>query len=167
MNATAMFIAGTAVQAIGAIQQGNAANAAAKYNAQVARNNAIAARQTAAANAAREERLSRKRLGTLRAGVGASGITLEGTPLDLFEDSAAEEELQRLSILHGGEVESIGFENTSQLELARGRAAKRAGYMKAASTILLGGAKASAASSTSSGGSSSSTQTSQLNFMKS
>ena len=134
---------GTVISAVGSIQQGNAAKAAADYNAAVARNNAIAARQTAAANAKRQERLARKRQGTIRANVGASGTELlGGSAMDVLEDSAMEEELERLSILHGGEVQARGFEADARLEKARGAAAQRSGYMSAGSTLLMGGAKA-------------------------
>ena len=123
---------GTAVSAVGAIKQGSAANRAAKFNAQVASNNAIAARRAAAEDARRFNRQTMKRMGTMRAG---------GASLDLLEDSAMEEELERLSILHGGEIQAAGFTQTATLERARGKAAVRKGRFGAAATLLTGGAK--------------------------
>lgn len=138
---TLLLVAGTAVSAVGQLASASAAKNASNFNAQVASNNAIAARQTAAANAARESRLSRKRLGALRANIGASGITLAGTPLDLLEDSAAEEELNRLSIIQGGETQARGFENTASLDRAAASNAQTAGFFGAGSELLLGGSK--------------------------
>ncbi len=135
------LIAGTLMSAGGAVQQGQAAKKAANFNAAVARNNAIAARQTAAENARRQERLGRKRTGELRAGVGAADVQMAGSALDLVEDTVMEEELQTLSIIHAGEVQASGFNNTAILEAMQGRAAAQSGYFRAGSTLLIGGAK--------------------------
>jgi len=131
--AEAAIIAGTLISAAGAIQQGNAAKAAGDFNAAVANNNATLARQSAEENARRQERSGRKRQGLIRAQSGASGA---GQALDVLADSAAEEELSRLTTLHQGDIEAIGFQNTANLERFRGKAAKRAGQFKAASQIL-------------------------------
>lgn len=147
-----MSVVSTAVTAIGQIQQGNAQKSAANYNAAVARNNAILARQNAAAQAKRQERESRIRAGANRAAVGASGIDLMGSALDIMEDNAMEEELDRLTILHQGEVKALGLESGATLEQFEGRQAARAGKMGAAGTLLKGGAKLASGFSPSSGG---------------
>ena len=54
---TVAKIGSMAMSAIGSMQQGNSANAAAQYNAQVANNNAIAARQAAGEDERRMRRL--------------------------------------------------------------------------------------------------------------
>jgi hypothetical protein len=59
--------AGTAVSTVGAIQQGKSAQNLANYNAQVAQNDAIAARQKAAFDAAAQDRQARLFAGTQRA----------------------------------------------------------------------------------------------------
>ena len=138
-----LMAASAAMTAVSAIQQGNAANSAAKYNASVANNNAVAARQKAASDAARQEREGRLRAGANRAASGASGVGGvggAGSPLDILEANAAQEELDRLTIIHGGEVQAIGFENTARSELAAGKAAKKAGMFKAGSSLLMAGA---------------------------
>ena len=130
---TALLVAGTAMSAIGQIQQGRAAQQASNYNAAVARNNAIGSRQAAAENEKRERRLGLKRMGAMRA---------RGASMDLLEDSAMEEELSALSIRHHGELQALGLEASANLEEARGRAAMQAGRVGAATSVLLGGAKA-------------------------
>ncbi|MDB4261327.1 hypothetical protein N9878_00530 [bacterium] len=132
-------IGGAVMSAVGSMQQGASANAAAQYNAQVANNNAIASRQAAGEDKKRHDRLTMKRMGTLRAG---------GASLDLLEDSAMQEELEALSILHGGEIQAQGFENTATLERAKGKAAKSAGMTGAAGALLKGSASAFSAGST-------------------
>jgi len=148
---TALMVAGTAIQAVGQIQQGNAAKAAADFNAAVARNQAIGARQKATADAARQERESRLRAGAARAAIGASGVTGEGSALDILEANAAQEELDRLTILHGGEMQATGFETSAQLEQMRGAQAQKASRFAAGSTLLLGGATAYGSMGSSSG----------------
>ena len=123
---TVAKIGSMAMSAIGSMQQGNSANAAAQYNAQVANNNAIAARQAAGEDERRMRRLTKQRMGSLRAS------------LDLLEDSAMQEELEALSIRHGGEIQAMGFENTANLERAKGKAAKTSGFSGAAGSLLKG-----------------------------
>ena len=132
---------GTAVSAVGAIQQGNAAKKAGAFNAAVAENNAIAARQTAKANADREERLGRKRMGSLSANIGASGITKEGTALDVMEDLSKENALAVLDIIHAGELDALGFANNANIARMSGDAAQTTGFLKAGGALLLGGEK--------------------------
>ncbi len=128
-----LMAAGAAMSAVGAIQQGKSANAAAQYNAQLSRQNAIAKRAAAKEKATREARLGTKRMGALRA--------MDPNKMDLLEDSAIEEELAYQSIIHEGETGAIGDENTARLDVARGKAAQSAGYTQAAGSVLLGGAE--------------------------
>ena len=126
--------AGSALSAVGAISQGKAAQDAANFNAQVANNNAIAARAAAAENATRERRLGAKRRGANRA--------LDPDKLDLLEDSAIEEELNVRSILHGGELKAVGFQNNAALSIAKGQSARASGFTSAFGSLLQGGATA-------------------------
>ena len=134
MSGIEIAIIGAVVSAIGQLQAGAAAQNAANFNAQVAANNAHAARLAAAEDAKRQRRLGIKRQGSRRA--------LDPDKLDLLEDSAIEEELEVLSLLHAGEVQAVGFESTARLEIARGKAARTSSRFGAASTLLMGGAKA-------------------------
>lgn len=135
-------VAGTAMSAIGAIQQGKAASNAAKYNAQLAERNAQIARDQASADEARQRRMAYIRQGALRAGYGASGVSVEGSPLDILEMSAAQEELDALTIRYRGELGATGYEAQAALDRAQAAGASRQGYLKAGSEILMGGARA-------------------------
>lgn len=129
---------GTIFSAVGAISQGVQASNAADYNAAVARNNALAARQQASANAEAQGRESRRRLGAMRAAYGASGVTMEGSPLDVIEQSAMEAELDRQNILYSGELKASGYEGTSELEEAKGSSAMTGSLFSAGSSLLTG-----------------------------
>ena len=125
-----LMVLSSGMQAIGSIQQGKAQQQAANYNAQMAFNNAAAARAAAEEDARREKRQGLKRMGAMRAHAPAK--------LDLLEDSAMEEELNFQTVLHGGEMQAIGYENTARLEIARGKAARATGYAGAAGALLSG-----------------------------
>ena len=131
---------GTAVSVIGAIQGAGAASDAASYNAKVAENNAIAARQQAAANAEAQSRAARQRIGQMEANYGASGISMEGSALDILEQSARDAELDRLNIIYGGEVRARGY--GAEADLQSSKANDTSGYWSAGGALLSGMAKA-------------------------
>lgn len=135
-TAVTLAAAGTVVSAVGAMNQGKAAQQAANFNAQVAENNAVAARQAAAENARREARAGRIRTGALRA-----RSNLDAS-MDLLEDSVMEEELNVNSILHAGELEALGLTTSASLFRAQGAAARQAGNAQAFGTLLSGAGKA-------------------------
>ena len=141
-NATAISLVGTAFSVLGALNQGQQAKSAAEYNAAVANNNAIAAKQQAEANAAAQQRKARLTQGSMRAGYGAAGVGLEGSPMDVLEQSASMAELDRQNILYGGALKAGGYQATAGLELMRGDAAVTGSYFSAGSALLSGAAKA-------------------------
>jgi hypothetical protein len=130
--ALALMAVGTGASAIGQIKQGNAAQRAGEFNAQVASNNAVASRASAKEDARRFARMARKQEGER---------IVSGASLDLLEDSAMEEELEALTILHAGEIQAIGFTATGALDQQEGVAARRKGRTGAMATALLGGAQ--------------------------
>lgn len=117
--------------ALGAVSQANAGKAA---------------KRAAAHSAAQERKLARERervsrresdlvLGRQRAVTAAQGTTMEGSPLMVLEDAAAEAELEALHIREGGEARAGAL-------IKQGRAAQSAGYMQAGDTLLTGAARA-------------------------
>jgi hypothetical protein len=77
----------------------NAANAAASYE-----------KQAAAENARRPSVDAKKQIGRMRAQFGAAGVTMEGSPLDVLEESARTAELDRLTIIQGGRVQARKYQ---------------------------------------------------------
>ena len=128
-------VVGTATSAIGAIKQGQAASKAAKFNAQVASNNAVSAKATSVENANRERRNALRRQGTIRANMGS------GAAWDMLEDQAMEDELGLLSIIHEGDLQASNFETQSTLERSRGKTAQQEGVFSAAGALLKGSTK--------------------------
>lgn len=133
---TAIAIAGAAVSAVGAIQQGEAANAAAKFEADQLRQQAERDRQIARQEAedySNQEARQRARFRALQAG---SGTTLEGTPLAVLGDLAEEAELQAQRTIASGATAANRAEGSARLRLFEGRNAQQAGYLRAGSTLL-------------------------------
>lgn len=131
-------IISTAFTVISAISAGNNAKRQGDYNAAIAQRNAMLATSQAAADAALQQRDAARRIGSARAAYGASGITMEGSPLDVLTASAAQAELDKQNILAGGARKAIGYQETGALDKSRGAAAQQESYWKAGSSILMG-----------------------------
>lgn len=129
-----IMMAGAAVSAAGAIQQGRAASAAAKYNSQVADQNAAASRQAAAVDEARQRQLNYRNLGQMRANAAATGITMDSFG-DIFQASAEQAELDAQLIRYDGEQRARGYQQESDLETMRGKSARSESVTGAAATL--------------------------------
>lgn len=133
---TAAIVA--AVGVVSSLSQAQQQKSAAKYNEKLAENQAVGARQEAAAAADRQQRQSAKTIGTMQASYAASGVSTEGSPLEVLEESARNAELDRLTILWNGEGRAQGYQNTAELERSRGKNAMASGYLSAAGSVVKG-----------------------------
>ncbi len=140
--AVALTFASTVASAIGTIQQGNSRAAAARYNATVAERNAVIARQQAAAEARRIRDAGARALGQQRAAFSASGVTAEGTPLDVLGDTAASVELDALTARYAGEVEAGDYLAEADRLRYRAEAARREALFGAGTSLLIGAGRA-------------------------
>ena len=152
----ALVIASSAVQAVGAIKQGQAQAASYKSAAQAADYNATMARLNAGvageqANAAEEQQ--RRQFRSLQAkGVVAaaeSGAGLDGSNYDVLAQNAVANELDALTIRYEGQMKARGLLAQSELDKldaqAKRRAAKDAmtgAYLNAGASLLSGASKA-------------------------
>lgn len=148
----ALSIAGTAVSAIGAIGSAKAQSAAASYNAQIADRDVVVADQNrklaieqARIDAEDKRRDNRRVLSSMRAAYGASGLELAGSPLDVLEDTAIEQELdaQRVEFEgrargREGALQMLGLQESATLSRMEAKSAKSAGYMGAIGAGLSG-----------------------------
>jgi hypothetical protein len=138
--ATIATYASMAIGAISAISSAKQQSDSSKYNAKVAENQAISSRQQAEANAITQQRSAAKKIGSMQAAYGASGISVEGSSLDILEESARNAEMDRQNIIYGGELRAIGSEGTAILEKNRASNAMSSGYLSAAGSIFKGAA---------------------------
>ncbi len=85
-------------------------------------NQAQFARAQAAADAAEVRRKARKDLSTRRARIGAAGITVEGSPIEILADTAAEHEIEAKDIENSGALSAYRHDLTA--DQARSEAGK-------------------------------------------
>lgn len=134
--APVMMFAGPALQAMGQLQQAQTAKAVGRYNQQLGERSAGIARDQTAAEITRQQRTARRVQGAARAAYGASGVTMEGSPLDVLEDNATQAELDTLTLRYRGELRAQGYEQAGSMARFQGDQAARAGQMAAAGTLL-------------------------------
>jgi hypothetical protein len=129
--------AGTVTSTVGAIQQGKSAQNLANYNAQIAQNDAIAARQKAEFDARAQERQARLFAGTQRASMAATGGELLDMQ-DVVDMSAEEAELENLAIRYGGEMGYRAGQQRATVARMEGAAAKQKATGQAVGSLLTG-----------------------------
>jgi len=129
--------AGTAVSTLGAIQQGKSAQNLANYNAQIAENEAIAARQKAEFDAKAQERQARLFAGSQRASMASTGGELLDMG-DVVDMSAEEAELENLAIRYGGDMGFRAGQQRAQLADFEGAVAKQKARGEAVKSLLTG-----------------------------
>jgi len=136
--APAMLYISAGIAAYSAIKQGQAASAAATFNAIEDKQNAAQARADALALSIQTQRENVLRIGSIRAAAGAGGGTGEGSVLDVAADVAAQGELERQWAIYQGENRARGFRNTATLDTMQGKNARDAGIASAAGAALGG-----------------------------
>ena len=131
------------MQAISSKQQGEAAEEAAKYNAAVAQNDAVATQNAAAYEARQIRRKNLMRLGMQRAEAGKTGVSLDaGSSFDdVMFDTAIQGELEAQAALYTGNVRSQAARASGAMATWEGKQAKRAAGIGAISGAVgaLGG----------------------------
>ncbi len=118
--ASTLMIIGTIASAATSVIGGIAANNQARFQSDVAKQNAQLAQQRAAAEAERTRRDTQRRLGATKTAFGASGVTLAGSPVEVLADQAAVGEEDAQLDLFGGAVQS-------RQELVNAKAARSQG----------------------------------------
>jgi hypothetical protein len=155
---------GGGIQAYGQYQQGkqSAANIKAQaeaqsawnlYNAKVAKREADAEQQAAAFESKQAKRRAEALLSKQRALIGVTGVTPEGSPLLVMEDTAAELATEVVNIRLTGERRVSALKSQSILDISKAQTGlsigkvtaagvRRAGTMRAGATLLQTGGKA-------------------------
>lgn len=143
----------TGVSLVGGIQQASAASDAAKYQAQVARNNQIISEQNAQyaisaaeAKAQAEDLKQRALLGSIEAAQGASGIAFDSPSLEQIRESQAQVgRLSTRTVYNEGQLVALGqkqrasqYGSDAELTSARSSSARTAGYIGAGTSLLSG-----------------------------
>ena len=128
---------GAVTSAVGASQQGKSAQNLSNYNAEIAKNDAIAARQKAEFDATAQKRKEKLFGGTQRASMAGTGGELLDMQdvVDMYETEA---ELENLAILYGGEMGYRAGQQRADISRFEGSVAKQKAQGKAAGSLLTG-----------------------------
>jgi len=129
------------VSAVGLLSAGQASYQAYEYNAKVAENEAVMARQAADIEEKRFRRRVQAMLGSTRAATAGSGLLLEGSAMEVLGENAAQSELDALAIRYAGTVGEVRARAQAATERLQGRAARTSSYWQAGGTLLTGAAK--------------------------
>jgi hypothetical protein len=153
--ATAASVAGSAISGISALQQGNAAQAAANWNAEATRVKAGDRLQSAGREAANLQTRQRLMRGEAMAQAGGSGVEIEGSPLEALAFNAGQQALDLDTINRQGLSDSRDLLAEAELMRWQGKTAKQqsrgqalASFARAGTSLLTsagswgGGAKA-------------------------
>ncbi len=145
--------------AAAARQSGQVARSQAEWNAQRTEAQVQSTREAAQADEARQRERTRFILGDQRASYGASGVLLEGSPQEVLAMTAAQQELDALTIRYNagvreadlrgeaassrytGELRQVEANSRANTIQAEGRSQQWAGALRTTSTLLTAGAK--------------------------
>lgn len=134
--------AGSAIAAAGAVQQGQAANAQSRFQAQVLQQQADRDQEIAKINADDFRRQQSGVAAAGRAAAGGKGVTSgTGSSLLVAEDFAAESELAALRIRAGGDTSALRLRQQAGLVRQQGRSLRTAGFVRGGSLLLTGAGK--------------------------
>lgn len=145
-----LLIASTAMSAVGAIQQGNAAKSAANANAQAMEYNTASDRARAVQASAmagikedEQRRVGRSVIGEQLASSASAGAGLNS---DLLRQSIFNVESDTNAIRYEGQLKAAGLNDQAAMSMfeagsarAKGKSAQTAGYLNAAGSLLSGG----------------------------
>lgn len=138
---TALMAAGSAVSAIGAIQQGQQAKAMGKYQAAQAAADADAARAQAQLEAGKIRKAGERQRSAAIASMAAAGVDSNvGTAEIINKEITAGAEEDALLAVFGGSTSARRLNAQGQAARIEGSNAARAGFLNAGSTALRAGA---------------------------
>jgi len=129
---------GPLIQAAGTIYQGAQARATSDYNAAVAKEEAKTQDVLTDIEIARHRRSAKKLQSAQFARYGASGVTLEGSPILVMADSTADAELDEALIKFQGASKASALNREAKLQKMFGESALTASLINAGATLLPG-----------------------------
>lgn len=132
-------VVSTGMSVAGSLIKGESQAQAYNYNAGIAAQNAQIAREQGEAAVQAQQRNAARRIGTMIANYGASGVQVDsGSPLDVLADSAAMATLDSLTIRYNYALKAAGFENQAALDRAAAKSSRTSGYFNAIGAGLSG-----------------------------
>lgn len=135
---TIIGVVSTAVSVAGSIMAGQQQAAMADAQAKAYEQQAQADAQASAYEAQRERKKQELMQANARAQVGASGVSLAGSPTETLAANAREGELDLASIRYGSQLRQNNLRTQADISRFSGRQARAAGYINAGSGFISG-----------------------------
>lgn len=140
--ANVALVAAQGAGAVSQIRQAQHAEAMGEFNAQIARNEAIAAQQATQHQLEQHQRQVARFKGQQRARAAASGGELLDMG-DVFAETAEQAELDALAIRYGGRMAQQAAMQRGQFAMLQGQQARSQGFSKAGASLLGGAVRGS------------------------
>lgn len=137
-----MAAVSAAATAYSAYSQGQAQSNMAKYNAEVAQQNAEQARAEGVAQADQVRREGVRKMGAATAALAANGTDLGGSPLSVIDDLNSESALNEALTKYNAEKQRTYYLNQGQGDTFAAGQASRMGTLNAGASLLSGATKA-------------------------
>ena len=137
--AIAGTVGGTAMAVQGQRQQAKSQRAMQKHNAATATVKAQEEEQARRIDISRKRRETKRLASARNASVGASGLTQEGSPLEVALDSAELEALDTVTIGYNRDLAAKRARGEAQLSLAGADATRQAGRIGVGQSLFSGG----------------------------
>lgn len=132
--------AGSLMDAGGGLMASAGKARAYETNAGIARQEADLIRQRAGLDIARKQKQAKRFMGRQVASISKAGVLLEGSPLDVIQDSAAEAEMDIMITDYNARL-AVQAKMSEADQLKRAAKSERiSGYVQAGSTLLTAGA---------------------------
>lgn len=133
------MMAGTAMQAFGAVKGGNAAAKSGRYDAAIDDENAHLALLDGANDEEAIRRQERAASGEMIAAQGASGVMVgTGSALEALRENAYNAEYDALSARYTAQTKAHGYSLDAQRQRAAAAQAKQGGLLRAGAALLQG-----------------------------
>ena len=131
-------VASTLVGVAGAISQGNAAQAAADAQADALRKQAVAEQQAAAFESSQTFRKQQLEQSAAKAQIGASGVSLAGSPTEALIANVGQNQLDLQAIQYGSTIKQNNLRTQADIATMQGKQAKTASFINAGSSLFSG-----------------------------
>ena len=135
---TILVVSALGLQTVGMAGQAYSNYHWAKYSAKVSEMQAKTAKETAAYKEKRFRGRVERFKATQRVARAASGVTIEGSPMEVMLDSALQAEMDALLIRRGGEVKAIEYGERAKLFRHKAKGAIFEGVMGVGSILTQG-----------------------------
>lgn len=136
-----MGLAGGALSAGGSLFKGQATKEASDYNAAVDNQRAAEEKDQAQAQTQDYIRKGSDTVESAKAMQGTTGVTSEGSPLMVDENTVRQVALGAARTLQGGELRASRLQDDATLQRMKGNNAVTASYLDAGSSLLTAGGK--------------------------